>query len=58
MRQLKRKVFKNLQESKGAEFAENFRRDTCIRQLLGNLCRLHALIIKNAQKTSDFLIRK
>ena len=36
---------------KGTEFAEYFRRSTCTRQMLGNICRLHVFFIrKSVQK--------
>ena len=39
-------VYQEKSEGKGAEFVEYFRRNTCAREMLANICRLHMFFMR------------
>ena len=49
---------RNLRGGKGAEFAEYFRRNTCTRQILANICRLHVFFTRKCAQESRGLRKK
>ena len=49
------RFFTTIEGAKGLNFAEYFRRNTCIRQMLGNICQLHVFFMrKSAQENRGF----